>query len=74
MFDTVEAAQEKLCPQYRVFEPESEEVSVYDDLYALYRDLYFAFGEKHSAFGKVLPKLIEITQRTRTSVRPKENG
>src|SRR5947209_2700441 len=74
VFDTVEAAQEKLCPQYRVFEPQSEEVSVYDDLYALYRDLYFAFGEKHSAFGNVLPKLIEITQRTRTSVRAKENG
>jgi len=44
VFPTVEAAQERLCPQYRVFEPDAGEAAVYAKLFAIFRKLYFTFG------------------------------
>src|SRR6202795_4229536 len=44
-FPSVEAAQEALCPKYRVVEPNAKAVRVYEELYGLYRELYFGFGK-----------------------------
>jgi len=39
---SVEEAQAKLCPTYRVVEPQPEAVAVYAQLYPLFRDWYFS--------------------------------
>src|SRR6476646_2785665 len=39
-FPSIEAAQEQLCPSYRVIEPDPYEAAVYEKLYAVYRKLY----------------------------------
>jgi L-ribulokinase len=58
-FKTVEEAQDKLCPPYETFLPESAATSVYEKLYPLFSRLYFAFGDPGNAqFGDVLPALI----------------
>ena len=64
-FATVEEAQDALCPAYRVFEPQADEVARYDRLYRLYREVYFALGSKDAApvaLGHVLPELRTIRQ------------
>jgi L-ribulokinase len=65
-FKTIEEAQDKICPQHSVFEPQPAERKVYDAIYALYRKFYFAFGKPDAAFGDVLPALIKLAQ-TRNS-------
>jgi L-ribulokinase len=67
-FDTIEEAQDKLCPGYRTIEPEKAAVSTYADLYALYRKLYFGFGQRQSDaihLGDVLPELRRIAAAVR---------
>ncbi len=62
-FKTIEEAQKKLCPEYRVVEPEPESARVYEELYGAWRKLYFAFGQKSAApasMGDVLPMLRRI--------------
>ena len=62
-FQTIEEAQDKICPSYKVFQPESAGQKTYDQLYPLYRELYFALGQpKQSPLGKVLPDLIRISE------------
>ncbi len=61
-FKTIEEAQDKICPQHSVFEPQPAEQKVYDAIYALYRKFYFAFGKPDAAFGDVLPALIKLAQ------------
>ena len=62
-FKTVEEAQDALCPQYRVFQPEASSKLVYDELYSLYNRIYFAFGQPQNAdYGKVLPALIQLSE------------
>ena len=64
-FATVEQAQDALCPAYKVFEPQIEEVARYDRLYSLYRDVYFGLGSANAApvaLGRVLPELRAIRQ------------
>ncbi|MGB9609632.1 MAG: ribulokinase [Bryobacteraceae bacterium] len=59
-FRTIEEAQQRLCPTYRVVEPDPQEADVYERLYPLYRRLYFALGRPGSdpvAIGDVLPQL-----------------
>src|SRR5260370_38442408 len=41
VFKTVEEAQDKICPQYKVFQPENSTKTVYDNLYALYTKISF---------------------------------
>lgn len=43
-FPTVEAAQDKLCPKYRVIEPDPKAVAVYEQLFPIFRKFYFTFG------------------------------
>ncbi|MGC1620140.1 MAG: ribulokinase [Candidatus Acidiferrum sp.] len=62
-FNTVEEAQDKICPGHAVFTPEPVAQKVYNSLYALYYQLYFAFGQPDAGkFGDVLPTLISIAE------------
>ncbi len=63
-FQTVEEAQDKICPEHAVFTPEPAAQEVYNSLYALYQKLYFAFGQPNDApFGEVLPTLIKVAEK-----------
>jgi len=67
-FPSIEAAQQALCPKYRVVEPEPGAAKVYAELYDLYRELYFAFGTSDApsaAVGRVLPSLRRIAAAAR---------
>ena len=63
-FKTVEEAQDKICPPYKIFEPNQSEQTICNKLYPLYRKLYFALGEPgKGAFGDLLPTLIRTAER-----------
>src|SRR5262249_16579659 len=67
-FPSIEAAQQPLCPTYRVVEPDAASAKVYEDLYGLYRELYFAFGKGDASpisVGRVLPTLRRIAASVR---------
>jgi L-ribulokinase len=72
-FDTVEEAQDKLCPPYKEYLPDPAEQSVYEVLYSVYSKLYFAFGTPGSGpMSDVLPRLIQTAQSvTRRSTASK---
>jgi L-ribulokinase len=62
-FDSIEAAQNALCPPFKVFEPQPAEAARYDRLYTLFREAYFALGTpdaKPAALGRILPELQAI--------------
>jgi L-ribulokinase len=61
-FKTIEEAQDKISPQYRIFEPDHSEQRVYEDLYRLFSRLYFTFGKNAGDMGDVLPALIRISE------------
>jgi len=67
-FKTVEEAQERLCPKFRVVEPDPAEHAVYERLFPLYRKLYFGLGSRKSepvAIGDVLPELRAVAAAAR---------
>ncbi len=65
-FKSVEEAQDKICPPYKIYQPEAEAQRVYNELYPLYRDLYFALGEPgKNALARVLPALIRVAESVR---------
>lgn len=67
-YSSIEHAQEALCPEHRVVEPDSASSRVYEELYGLYRELYFGFGKPGSAalpVGHVLPALRRIAAAAR---------
>jgi L-ribulokinase len=69
-FKSIEAAQDAMCPKFRIFHPNPASVAVYQQLYPLYRKLYFAFGEKQSAaasIGDVMPEIRRIGVEVRNS-------
>jgi L-ribulokinase len=73
-FRSIEEAQEKLCPKYRVTEPDLASVAVYEELYAIYKQLYFGFGKPDSApisAGEILPALRRIAARARMAPKAK---
>ena len=62
-FQTVEEAQQALCPSYRTIEPVPDAGAVYDELFQLYEKLYFGFGKPGAdavELGDVLPVLRRI--------------
>jgi len=62
-FQTVEEAQQVLCPKLRSVDPEPRSARIYDDLFHYFRDLYFALGTEQSvplSLGNVLPDLRRI--------------
>ena len=60
-FRSVEEAQAALCPPFTTIEPQSDQVAIYQELYALYRQLYFSLGQSEP----VLPALRRIAARAR---------
>ncbi|MDZ4802400.1 MAG: ribulokinase [Bryobacteraceae bacterium] len=69
-FQTVEEAQQALCPTYRVIHPEPEAAAVYETLFALYSKLYFAFGQPSGdtvSIGDVLPTLRRVAAAARST-------
>lgn len=67
-FRSLEEAQDALCPEYRVVEPDATTAQTYEELYVLYRDLYFAFGSSNApaiSAGRVLPTLRRVAGAAR---------
>src|SRR5690242_15099228 len=63
VFQTVEQAQDQVCPKYRVFQPDPSARRTYDQLYSLFSKVYFAFGQPETReFGGVLPELIRLAE------------
>ena len=46
IFDTIEKAQESLCPAYRTFVPQQSSRTTYEELFGYFQQLYFAFGDR----------------------------
>jgi L-ribulokinase len=66
VFSSLEEAQDKICPPYKIFQPALSAKAVYDTLYAFYNKIYFAFGRPQNAeFGNVLPGLIHLSESAR---------
>ncbi len=68
IFDSIEAAQDKLCLTYQTYLPQPAAVLVYEQLFKLYKTAYFALGEPSSpsaSLGFVLPELRRIATATR---------
>jgi len=68
VFDSIEEAQEALCPSYRKIDPDPRASSVYRELFPFYKKLYFGLGRPDSeavALGEVLPMLRRIASRVR---------
>jgi L-ribulokinase len=67
-FRSLEEAQNALCPEYRVVEPDAQTAKTYEELYALYREIYFAFGSSNAATispGSILPTLRRVAAAAR---------
>ena len=66
VFPSIDEAQRRLAPSYRVIEPDPAEKARYDALYALFQPLYFGLGQPGSepvALGGVLPELRRLAGR-----------
>jgi L-ribulokinase len=60
-FETVEEAQDKICPSHRTFMPENSARHTYDQLYPMYSKLYFTLGQRgRDGLGEILPALIAV--------------
>ena len=67
-FSSIEAAQQAMCLQYEIYEPEPAASEIYEQIFALYRKIYFAFGKRNSeaaSLGDVLPELRRIASIAR---------
>jgi len=67
-FDTIEQAQQALCPPFRTIAPDARANAAYERLYPLYRKLYFGFGGPGAeavAIGDVLPVLRRLAAEVR---------
>ena len=68
IFPSIEAAQEKMCPGYETFTPDTGAAALYEELYGLYRRVYFGFGDRNARLeplADVLMDLREIAARAR---------
>jgi len=66
IFDSIEEAQERMCPDHRIFVPDPESVAVYEELYELFRAVYFAFGDTNAelkSLSHLLGRLRDIAAR-----------
>jgi L-ribulokinase len=70
-FSSIEQAQDALCPPFNIFEPQPDQVALYDRLYPLFHDVYFSFGTTAApsqSLGRIMPELKSIQ---RTSIEAK---
>jgi len=66
VFESIEEAQDVLCPSYKEFKPDPEAAKIYEELYSLYRKIYFSFGADETAdLNDVLPVLRNIAASVR---------
>ncbi|MBN1671291.1 MAG: ribulokinase [Kiritimatiellae bacterium] len=68
IFKTVEAAQDALCPAYRVVKPKRGAKAVYGALYRMFKKLYVKMGSPDAGsvtIGKILPALRAIAEKAR---------
>lgn len=69
-FPSLEAAQDALCPSFRMYVPDKQSVVIYDELFRIYKRLYFALGVRKSeaiSLGEVLPQLRRMAEKVRNS-------
>ena len=73
-FQTIEEAQQHVCPSHTTFTPVPGEQRIYDELYSLYSRIYFDFGRprRENHLGDVLPKLMQIARSRKTEETNKE--
>ena len=67
-FASVEDAQQALCPEYQVIDPEPASAALCQELFAHFRSLYFALGNADSSgirLGSLLPALRQIASSSR---------
>lgn len=64
-FGSVEAAQKRLCPAYRVVAPEPSAVARYERLYQLYRRAYFSMGRADGVLAGMPQLLRELAEIAR---------
>lgn len=67
-FTSMEEAQDRMCPEYKVYEPDPDAVVIYAQLYPLYKRVYESFGDRGSApqlLTEVLHDLREIAAKSR---------
>jgi L-ribulokinase len=64
-FKTVEEAQDKICPDHRVYHPNLSAQRAYDELYRIFSRVYFAFGDTRMEMGDVLAGLIRCAEHAR---------
>ena len=71
-FESIEEAQDKICPRHRTFMPDPSAQSTYEELYPLFSRMYFSLGQKSTdGLGDVLPTLIAVAESAaRSSNRP----
>ncbi|MBD3377395.1 ribulokinase [candidate division KSB1 bacterium] len=68
VFDSIENAQENLCPDYKVYEPDPKAAETYKELQTLFDEVYFSFGDQGwnpKNLAHVLPRLRHIAQDAR---------
>ena len=62
-FQTVEQAQDRICPSPRTFMASDSARRTYEVLYPLYSKLYFTLGQRNGdGLGDVLPTLINVAR------------
>jgi L-ribulokinase len=61
-FDSIEQAQDKICPPNRTFTPIESARRAYEELYPLYNQLYFTLGQRNTDLGRILPSLISVAE------------
>ena len=67
-FQTVEEAQDALCPSYKTVAPDARSAAIYEELFSIFRRLYFAMGRKDAEaieMGGVLPELRRVAAQVR---------
>jgi L-ribulokinase len=68
-FQTIEEAQDRICPPHRTFMPDDFEQRTYGELYPLYSQLYFTLGRRsRDGLGDILPKLIAVAESAASRV------
>lgn len=72
-FNTVEEAQDALCPSFRAVQPDPAAAAAYERLYGSFKKLYFALGERNAEaapLGDILPELRAIAEEARAKSGP----
>jgi L-ribulokinase len=76
IFVSVEEAQSRMCPGYKVYLPQPESTAIYEYLCALYRQIYFAFGDSTNQpadLSDVLRQLRELAAGDQAGLTPRSS-